>query len=191
MKPIILASSSPRRRELLEHLHIPFEIMVANIDETPVEGLTPGQQVERLAALKAQTVARRVDRGLVIGADTIVVKEGRLLGKPRDAAAARQMLTWLQGQVHQVYSGLAVIDAASGKKVLTHQCTEVQFKPMSGTEIDRYIATGEPMDKAGAYAVQGLGAVFIEGIRGCYFNVVGLPVGQLAEALKEFGVLVI
>lgn len=191
MVPIILASASPRRQELLKNLGLDFTVRVSEVDETLEENLAPAQQVERLAERKARAVASETTNGLVIGADTLVVFEGTPLGKPADTREAVSMLSKLQGQSHQVFTGLAVINAATGKSVVTHEVTTVHFKPMSREQIERYVATGEPMDKAGAYAVQGKASIFIEGIRGCYFNVVGLPVGKLAEALKEFGVEII
>lgn len=153
--------------------------------------MPPAQQVERLAERKAAVVASQTREGLVIGADTLVVASGQPLGKPANRQEAIGMLETLQGKSHEVLTGLAVIDAATGRSIITHQATAVKFKPMTKEQIERYVDTGEPMDKAGAYAVQGKASIFIDGIRGCYFNVVGLPVSKLAEALGEFGVEII
>ncbi|CCO07675.1 Maf family protein [Desulforamulus hydrothermalis] len=191
MRPIILASASPRRRELLANLGLPFEVRVSDVDETFDETLPVAQQAEQLALRKATAVAAQCGEGLVIGADTIVVLDNKPLGKPTHRQEAVQMLQSLQGRSHEVYTGLAVIDAGTGQRVVTHQVTTVRFKPLTIKQIERYVNTGEPMDKAGAYAVQGKAAVFVEGIAGCYFNVVGLPVAKLADSLKLFGVEII
>ncbi|WP_333870139.1 Maf family protein [Desulforamulus putei] len=191
MRPIILASASPRRQELLANLGLEFEVRVSEVDETLDENMPAAQLVEKLAERKASAVAAQCTRGLVIGADTIVVLGDKPLGKPANREEAVQMLKSLQGRSHEVYTGLAVIDATTGQSVVTHQVTAVRFKPLTLEQIERYVDTGEPMDKAGAYAVQGKAAVFIEGIRGCYFNVVGLPVAKLADILKMFGVEIV
>ncbi|SHE52867.1 septum formation protein [Desulforamulus putei DSM 12395] len=191
MRPIILASASPRRQELLANLGLEFEVRVSEVDETLAENMPAAQLVEKLAERKASAVAAQCTRGLVIGADTIVVLGDKPLGKPANREEAVQMLKSLQGRSHEVYTGLAVIDATTGQSVVTHQVTAVRFKPLTLEQIERYVDTGEPMDKAGAYAVQGKAAVFIEGIRGCYFNVVGLPVAKLADILKMFGVEIV
>lgn len=189
--PIYLASASPRRRVLLEQLGLNFEVIVSSIDETVEAELPPEQLVEVLARSKAQAVAAKLESGIVIGADTIVVREEQVLGKPSTAREAREMLQLLQDAWHAVFTGLAVIDAHSGRAEVTHECTRVKFKPLTEDEITRYVATGEPLDKAGSYAIQGLGAIFIEQMQGCYFNVVGLPLAKLAEVLKGFGVEVL
>ncbi|MCL5289651.1 MAG: Maf family protein [Bacillota bacterium] len=191
MRPIILASASPRRQELLKNLGLEFKIEASEVDETLDETMSAAQQVEELAERKASVVAAQNTRGLVIGADTLVVLGGKPLGKPADREEAIQMLGSLQGRSHEVFTGLAVIDAATGRSIVTHQATAVRFKPLSLEQIQRYVATGEPYDKAGAYAVQGKASVFIDSIRGCYFNVVGLPVAKLADALRTFGVEIV
>lgn len=183
---LILASSSPRRRELLQNLGLDFEVVIEPVSEDIPQGLEPAKAVEILAERKARAVAKQRNEGLVIGSDTIVVYQNKILGKPQNEAHAREMLITLQGKCHFVYSGLAVIDCQSGKSAVTHQCTKVKFKPLSEDEIDAYIATGEPYGKAGAYAIQGLGAIFVAGIDGCYSNVVGLPLERLAYLLKKF-----
>jgi len=189
--PIVLASASPRRRALLRQLGLSFRTVPSRVSEELPAELAPGVGVERLAELKARDVAARVPEGLVIGADTVVVVEGRVLGKPADAAEAEAMLALLQGRWHEVFTGVAVVAAGEGRALVTHERTEVAFKPLDADQIRRYVATGEPLDKAGAYAIQGRAAAFVAGIRGCYFNVVGLPLARLAGLLEEFGIQVI
>ncbi|MDO7786260.1 Maf family protein [Desulforamulus aquiferis] len=191
MQPIILASASPRRQELLANLGIDFVIRVSEVDETLEEHISPAQQVERLAERKAAAVAVDIQDGLVIGADTLVFNAGQVLGKPINREDAVKMIETLQGKSHEVFTGIAVIDAATGQAVVTHQATAVRFKSMTREQIERYVNTGEPMDKAGGYAVQGKASVFIDSIRGCYYNVVGLPVSKLADVLRRFGVEII
>ncbi|ADG83385.1 Maf family protein [Thermincola potens] len=188
MKEIILASASPRRRELLDAVGLPYKVQVSAIDEKIPAAMTPADTAMNLALQKAQNVAGKFASGIVIGADTIVVLNGHVLGKPKDKTDAVNMLQALRGTTHQVITGLAVIDAEDGKTVQAFEETEVCFKNISDDDINAYVATGEPMDKAGAYGIQGLGGLFVAGIRGCYFNVVGLPIPLLAEILKGFGV---
>lgn len=188
MLPVYLASASPRRYALLKQLGVPFSVLARPVNEELNGGLPFGRQTEILAERKAQAAAREVAEGLVIGADTLVVCGGKTLGKPADAAEAEKMLNFLQGKEHEVFTGLAVVEKPSLRAAVAHERTMVKFKPLAAGQIRRYVATGEPLDKAGAYAIQGLGAVFIEGIRGCYFNVVGLPLALLAQMLQEFGV---
>lgn len=186
MKELILASSSPRREELLKQLGLSFRTLVCPVDETPPPGLNPFELVELLAVRKAMAVARTLDDGIVIGADTVVFWHGQPLGKPSDGEDAVEMLKRLQGTAHEVYTGVALVDAATRKVLIDHEKTRVFFRPADEEEIRRYVATGEPMDKAGAYAVQGLAAIFIKGLEGCYTNVVGLPLARLSEMLKQF-----
>ncbi|WP_066632605.1 Maf family protein [Desulfolucanica intricata] len=188
MPQIILASASPRRKELLEQLKLSFEIKVCPVDERIPKGVKPTEYVEYLAERKAQAVAIECSRGIIIGADTIVVKDNRILGKPDSPAQAVEMLNFLSNSIHEVLTGVAVIDAATGQKSIFSERTEVTFKDLSKEDIEGYVRTGEPLDKAGAYAIQGLGSVLVKGIKGCYFNVVGLPVSGLAEVLKNFNV---
>ncbi|MFZ5647050.1 MAG: Maf family protein [Bacillota bacterium] len=190
MLPIYLASASPRRRELMEQLGLKFSVVVSNIDENigAGENIPPGMMVEELSLRKAGEVAGELSRGLVIGSDTVVVWRDRIMGKPRDRRDAVDMLACLQGDHHYVFSGLAVIDAGTGKTHVSHEKTRVFFRPAGMDEIEKYVDTGEPMDKAGAYAIQGLGSVFVKGIEGCYSTVVGLPLARLAAVLKDFGV---
>lgn len=184
---LILASTSPRRRALLEGLGVPFEVVGSEVDETLIDG-TPVQQARALALAKARAVAGSRSSGLVIGADTIVVVGSAVLGKPRDRREAAQMLGLLAGRRHQVITGVAVIDAANGREVVGHEETAVWIRSLKAEEIQRYVTSGEPDDKAGAYAIQGLGSLLVERIEGCYFNVVGLPLVKLDRVLGEFGV---
>ncbi|MCQ2559636.1 MAG: Maf family protein [Clostridia bacterium] len=182
---IILASASPRRQELLAGLGLEFEIEPATEEEKAAANLSPGETVMFLAAQKALSVAKKHPDDLVIGADTLVFQGSEALGKPQNPEDAFRMLRLLQGKEHQVYSGLA---AAQGDKlVLDYQKTRVFFRELSEAEIRAYIATGEPFGKAGAYAIQGLAALFISGIIGDYFNVVGLPLERLGKLLQNFG----
>jgi septum formation protein len=186
MRPLILASTSPRRRALLTSLGVDFSVLAVPVDETVPPG-PPEKVVETLAVRKARAAARRVAEGYVIGADTIVVHKGRVLGKPESAAAAKVMLRSLQGDVHTVFTGVAVVAVPEGTTAVGWEQTRVTFAPLGQDEIEAYVAVGEPLDKAGAYAAQGLGAVFIRRIEGCYFNVVGMPLFLLSELLKIFG----
>ena len=167
---------------------VPHTVLIKNVAETGYEDLPPDRQVEKLALRKAAAVAGDLDRGLVIGADTVVVWQGKVLHKPGNAAEAMDMLQKLQASEHTVYTGLALLDATTGQRVLGSESTQVRFRPASPEELQAYIATGEPMDKAGAYGVQGIGGAFVEGIAGCYFNVVGLPLSRLVTMLADFGV---
>ena len=184
MRSIVLASGSPRRRELLGQMGITaFEVLPARGEETAPAGLTPAELVRYLAMQKAREVAAQRPDALVIGADTVVVLDGKVLGKPKDEADARTMLSALSGRRHEVYTGLAVV--CDGREYGHAECTEVAFRDLTEVEIAAYVATGEPMDKAGAYGIQGRACVFIRGIRGDYYNVVGLPVCALHELLSQ------
>lgn len=185
---LILASGSPRRRELLQRIGLHFEVIPSGVSERVERPLEPSQLVQQLAYRKALAVANSLKCGLIIGADTVVVQDGEVLGKPADAEEAKRMLTRLQGRTHAVYSGVAVVDAATGKHRVAYNRTEVKMRALTSLEIDRYVATGEPLDKAGAYAIQGRGALLIEAICGDYFTVVGLPLFLLATLLSAFGV---
>lgn len=177
---IILASASPRRAEILQTIGWPFDALAVRIDESRREDEGAANYVQRLAREKAETAAARTVGLNVVGADTTVVIDDQILEKPIDANDARRMLALLSGHWHKVLTGIAVVDRRSETRV-AYQETEVKFATMSDDEIEWYVAGGEPMDKAGAYAIQGQGARFIEGIRGDYFNVVGLPVRLLYE----------
>ena len=185
---IILASQSPRRKELLERMGIQdFETISPNVDESAFHGLPPEELVRRLSAEKAAAVAGKVGKdAIVIAADTVVALEGAVLGKPADELDAFKMLSALSGVRHQVYTGVTV--CRGGEKQTAHEVTDVTFRELSEREIEDYISTGEPMDKAGAYGIQGYGALLIQGISGDYYNVMGLPVCRLSGMLARFGV---
>lgn len=169
-------------------LGLEFTVLAVPVDEA-LPPLPPGKAVEVVALRKAQAVAAKIEEAaLVIGADTVVVHRGRMLGKPRDAAAAAKMLRELQGEEHTVFTGVAVVAVPEGKAVAAHAATRVYFAPLSEAEIGAYVATGEPLDKAGGYAAQGRGALFIRRLEGCYFNVVGLPLHLVWEMLKGCGI---
>lgn len=179
---IILASQSPRRRELMGLFSVPFTVRAADIDETMDPKASPALEVARVSAMKARAVECRPD-DTVIAADTIVVCEGQVLGKPRDRDDAVRMLNLLSGRTHQVMTGLTVL---RGEKCVTHtEITDIRFKTLSQQEILDYIQTGDPMDKAGSYGIQSGAALFVEGICGDYYNVVGLPVCRLGQILKS------
>ena len=184
---IILASQSPRRRELLTQMGLTYQVRPADIDEHMDRALPPHALVEAISAEKAAAAAANASPDdLIIAADTVVALDGALLGKPRDEAEAGRMLSALSGRQHQVYTGFTV---RRGEQVVTRsEETAVTFRPLTEEEIAAYIRTGEPMDKAGAYGIQGLGALLVEGIRGDYFNVMGLPVCALGRVLETFGV---
>ncbi len=205
---LILGSQSPRRRELLERMGLRFRVLTAEIDETKYETEDPEESVCRICREKAFAVAKRlwldncplstVNCQLVLTADTIVVLDGKILGKPRDEAEARAMLTALSGREHAVYTAFTLLPVPEmqnakckmqNETCVTHcEKTYVKFRDLSAAEIAAYVATGEPMDKAGAYGIQGLGALLVEGIRGDYFTVMGLPVCRLAIELKRYGI---
>lgn len=184
---VILASASPRRRELLALIGIAHDVRPADIDETRRAGEAPGAYCERLAREKATAIARAArDDAVVVGADTIVVVDGEVLGKPRDEDDARRMLSMLSGRSHVVLTGVAI---ARGARVSSAVASvDVTFRPLAAAEIDAYVATREPMDKAGAYGIQGFGATIVEGIEGDYFAVMGLPLGRLVRLLPSVGV---
>ena len=177
---LILASQSPRRRELLGLFHIPFTVQVADIDEAMDPSKSPQEEVSRVSRLKALAVAGNSE-DVIIAADTIVVLEGNVLGKPADRRDAIRMLTALSGRDHQVMTGVTVV---RGSRILTHtEVTDIHFRSLSQAEILRYVDTGEPMDKAGSYGIQGGAALFVEKMHGDYYNVMGLPVCRLWQML--------
>ena len=185
---ILLASQSPRRRHLLEQMGITrFIVRPAQGEELAAPGLTPGELVEALSRQKALEISAGAgSEDLIIAADTVVAVDGRVLGKPHSPEHAVEMLQSLSGREHTVYTGVTV---CRGEQMLTeHEATLVRFRPLTGDEIAAYIATGEPMDKAGSYGIQGRGALLVEGISGDYFNVVGLPLCRLGRMLARFGV---
>ena len=181
---VILASQSPRRRELLGLTGLPFIVRAADIDETMDSGRAPFDEVARVSRLKAEAVARKPE-DVVIAADTIVVCEGEVLGKPRNEADAFRILSLLSGRHHEVMTGMTVV---CGDKVITHtEVTRIHFRELLPEEIRAYIASGEPMDKAGAYGIQGGAALFADEMVGDYYNVMGLPVCRLAVILRSLG----
>ena len=184
---IVLASQSPRRRELRGKMGLEFTTKAPEIDETALSGLPARQRVEALSREKALWAARQEDpEAIVIGSDTVVVRDGEILGKPASPAQAEEMLASLSGRSHEVCTGITV---CQGDRVVSQvEVTQVTFRHLTPQEIARYVRTGEPMDKAGAYGIQGLGALLVEGIQGDYSAVVGLPVCRLGRILLDFGV---
>jgi septum formation protein len=187
---LVLASKSPRRAEILRAVRWQFQVIAADIDETRIASEDAVTYVKRLAQTKAETVAKKVDYGFVLGADTVVVIDGEILGQPRDDEDARRMLKLLKGNWHEVVTGVALARAGQGSSTLVdYETTRVRFAEMSDEEIDWYISTGEPRGKAGAYGIQGRAALFIEEIQGDYFNVVGLPIRLVYEMSQKVGSL--
>lgn len=189
-KLLILASGSPRRRELLSLLNLPFEVKVSDADESVPTEWPPERIVQELALRKARAVIAEgvPPEAVVIGSDTIVVSEGVVLGKPTDETDAKRMLITLSGHTHQVYTGLACIQGSGERELLHFSRAGVTMREITESEIEAYVAGGEPMDKAGSYAVQGLGAVFVERIEGDYHTIVGLPIAALYRMLGQFGI---
>ncbi len=185
--PIILASQSPRRAHLLEQIGFEFSIQPSNIHEQIHSHLSFKENVLQLSLHKAQDVAKRNSRGIIIGSDTIVVINKTVLGKPSTEQEAVEMLSTLSGKTHTVYTGFALVDADTGKSYIDHEETDVTFRSLSGAEIIDYVATGSPMDKAGAYGIQDdFGAVFVEKIDGCFYTVVGFPLAKFYTAFRQF-----
>ncbi len=185
---LILASASERRAGILRDADFSFTVMSCAVDETPSPGESPHDLVQRLAAAKAELVAARaVGPAIVIAADTIVTLEGRIFGKPRSSDDARHMLEKLSGRTHAVVTGVALIRLPDAERLTFVESTLVHFAALSAGEISRYLATGEPHDKAGAYAIQGRAGRYIPRIEGCYFNVVGLPLARLQQSLSSLG----
>lgn len=185
---LILASASPRRRELLSQVGVNFVIEVSDVEEVTDPAQSPELQVQSLALQKAQAVARNHTEGLVLGADTVVVNDGVLLGKPQNEAEAKTMLRSLSGKWHQVMTAVSLVDASEQNPAWTSvEITNVKFRDLTEDDIAAYVATGESMDKAGAYGIQGYGALLVERIEGCYNNVVGLPLQQVAAGLRTWG----
>jgi septum formation protein len=187
---LILASASPRRAEILSAAGIPFEVRPSKIDESRLPGESPEKMVERLARAKAEAVAREVpptDSAIILGADTVVVADDEILGKPSNSTTAREMLQKLRGREHRVITGFALLRVQDKQTRAGHETTRVWFSNMTDAEIDSYVATNEPLDKAGAYAIQGIAGRYIPRIEGCYFNVVGLPMARVWQAMKDLG----
>ena len=182
---LVLASKSARRAEILEAVGWPFEQMAANVDESRLVFEDAATYVERLAKTKAETVAKKVPAGLILGADTVVVIDGEILGQPLNDQEARRMLKLLSGKWHNVLTGVALMRGQTSRVSVDHESTRVRFCEMETDEIDWYVSTGEPRDKAGAYAIQGKGGLFIEEIQGDYFNIVGLPVRLVYQMLGK------
>ena len=188
-KKIILASASPRRKELLKSMGLEFEVIPSEVEENIENKSFSLELIENLAAEKAADIANKIKfLSIIIGSDTVVVINNKILGKPKDKKDAFHMLKMLSGNTHQVISAIAVIDTETGKILKDSVVSDVTFKQLSDEEINAYIETGEPMDKAGAYAIQGFAGMFVKSINGCYSNIVGISVFKLAEMLKEFGV---
>jgi len=190
MRKIILASASPQRKEILRKTGLNFSICTSDYKEDIKLSLKPRALAKFLSRKKAETVAHKYKNAIIIAADTFIVFKNRLLGKPRTDKEAEEMLNMLNGQAHSVITGFTIMDTASKKKLSRSVETEVYFKKLDRKEITAYVRSKEPLDKAGAYAIQGLGSVFIERIDGDFLNVVGLPLHALTESLKKFGITV-
>jgi septum formation protein len=185
---LILASASPRRAQILRDVGISFSVLSSAVDETPYPNETPQQVVQRLANAKAELVAARaVGPAILVAADTVVVLDGQILGKPRSTEDARRMLQLFSGRTHSVITGVSLIRLPEMERRQFIETTLVTFAPLSSADISRYLATDEPYDKAGAYAIQGHAGRYIPRIEGCYFNVVGLPLARLVATLGELG----
>ena len=188
MKKIILASASPRRKELLEKIGLKFEVEPGDCQEIVDKDLEPREMVRKLSREKAEAVARKHRNVVVIAADTVVLMGDKILGKPHNQAEAKKMLRSLSGKSHVVITGFTIIDTAKRRILSKAVETKVYIRELNPEEIDCYVKSGEPLDKAGGYGIQGLGSVIVEEIEGDYFNVVGLPLSVLSESLKEFGI---
>ena len=188
MKIIVLASASPRRKELLEKIGLKFVVEPSNGEEGIDSGLEPHELVRQISIKKAKIVAARYENAIIIAADTIGVIGNKILGKPCTKKEADKMLSEISGQPHLVITGLTVLDSTTNKAISRTVDTTVYVKKLTRHEIDAYVKTGEPLDKAGAYAIQGMGALIVERIEGDYYNVMGLPLQVLTEILKEFGI---
>jgi septum formation protein len=188
IKPVVLASSSPRRKELLEKTGLKFVVDASEINEDHGRRLKPADLARSISLEKAKDVAARHPSSVIIAADTLGVLDGRVLGKPRDEGEAGDMLGMLSGQCHTVVTGYTILDTETGKSISKAVETKVYFRKLNREEIGAYVKTGEPLDKAGAYAIQGLGALLVKKIDGDYYNVMGLPLSSLVRELKRFGV---
>jgi septum formation protein len=183
--PFVLASSSPRRRRILEGLDLEFTVEHPDVPEDALDGETPEEHVTRLALAKAKAVAARHDSGTILGADTIVLLDGRILGKPADADHARAMLRTTRGRWHEVFTGVGLVRCSDGAAVTGFERTRVLMRDLTDEEVDDYVAGGEPLDKAGSYGIQECGAAVVDRVDGCFYNVVGLPVARLCRMLEE------
>lgn len=182
---IILASGSPRRKEILANTNVEFNVITSDIDESILKNEEPTQLVLRLAFAKCMSVARKNPNDLVIGADTIVVLDHEILGKPKNEEEAFDMLSKLSNREHQVITGISIVNLENEKKIVDYAISNVKFKKLTDQDIKDYISTKECLDKAGSYGIQGYGALLVEGIKGDYFNIVGLPISKLSDILKE------
>ncbi len=183
---LVLASSSPRREEILKQLKLKFTIVPSKINEEDFKDDDPISLVRKLAVEKAKSVSNLVEDALIIAADTVVVYNDQILGKPKNKSDAKRMLKMLRAEKHKVITGVAVVNSQDGEVHVEENVTDVKMIDLTEAEIDTYINTGEPMDKAGAYAIQGLGALFVEEIQGSFYSVMGLPIHQLAKLLNNF-----
>lgn len=182
---IVLASQSPRRIELLRKIIPEFEIKISNIEENHHDITIPWKLVEKLSRLKAENIAQQVPEGIIIGADSVVVLDGKILGKPKDDVDSYTMLRSLSRRVHQVYTGFTIISNPQQLTISDYEVTQVKFRELESWEIKQYVESGQPRDKAGAYGIQDDGALFVESLNGCYYNVVGLPITKLFIVLKK------
>lgn len=185
-KPVYLASKSPRRKDMLKMMGISFTILDINLDEKIIKSHSPVNNVKRLAKEKCDLALRKVGDGIILAADTIVVLDKNIIGKPKSKADAKNILSMLSGRKHSVYTGFAVVNKIEEKSILDYSKTDVYFRVLSQLEIENYVSTGSPMDKAGAYGIQDdYGAVFVSKINGCYYNVIGFPVSKIYNALMN------
>jgi septum formation protein len=191
MKKIILASASPRRKELLEKIGLKFEVEPSNHEEAIPSVVEPHEFAQKISLKKAKVIASKHENAIVIAADTFIVFGNQIMGKPHTDTEARKMLEAINGQSHYVITGFSIVDTDSNMALSRAVETKVSIKKLTPAEIDAYVKSKEPLDKAGAYAIQGLGAVIVERIEGDYYNVMGLPLNALTEALKEFGIMIL
>lgn len=183
-RPLVLASKSPRRRALFELIGLTFLVDPADVDEDVPDGLPPVQVAEKIAQEKATATAKRHASAIVVGADTIVVLDEQVLGKPANADDAERMLRSLSGRTHDVYTGFAILGMPENRLVTAVECTKVHFRTLGEAEIREYVATGHPLDKAGAYGIQDQSAVFVDRIEGCFYNVMGFPLARFYQVCK-------
>ena len=191
MKNLVLASSSSRRKEILERLNLKFKVVPSNLDESSYKDLNPEKLVQKLSSAKAREVSKLVEDTIIIAADTVVVNNDKILEKPEDEEEAVEMLKELSGDKHTVMTGLTVYSTLEEKEMTDIAKTQVYLSDISEAKIKKYVDTGEPLGKAGSYAIQGLGSVFVEKIEGSYFTVMGLPIHKLAEKLNDFSINII
>lgn len=183
---IFLASKSPRRRKLLKQIGVKFNVLAVDVDENPFRDESPVHYVKRIAAEKMDKAVLKIKKGIIITADTTVVLNNEIIGKPSDKNEAVKFLTMLSGKIHFVYTGFQILNSENGKKIIAYEKTKVEFRELDRSEIIQYADSGSPLDKAGAYGIQDdFGAVFVKKITGCYYNVVGLPLPKVYENLKR------